>query len=336
LGVAGYIARRLLLLIPVIIGVTFITFLISFVFTPDVARAWAGLRASQATLQALALRYHLNDPIYVQYYYYMINLLTGNWGTVPSSGKPVIAEVGLFFPATLELALAAIFITIVIGIPLGVIAAMYYGRKADHAVRLIYLTGYSSPPFFVALLVVYVFGYVLNIFPTQGELSSSLAFPTRITGMVIVDSLLTANWPDFVDAVWHIILPATALALIYFGIVTRVTRASMLEVLQKDFIRTSYAKGLRRRTIIIRHALRNALIPTTTVLGLVLGSMLGGAIVIETIFQWPGIGLYATQSIESYDFPAIIGVTVLFALGVVIANLIADIIYAVLDPRIKV
>ena len=336
MGVAGYIARRLLLLIPVIIGVTFITFLISFVFTPDVARAWAGLRASQATLQALALRYHLSDPIYVQYYYYMINLLTGNWGTVPSSGKPVLAEVGLFFPATLELALAAILITIIIGIPLGVVAAMYHGRKADHAVRLAYLTGYSSPPFFVALLVVYVFGYVLNIFPTQGELSSSLAFPTRITGMVIVDSLLTANWPVFVDAVWHIILPATALALIYFGIITRVTRASMLEVLQKDFIRTSYAKGLGRRAVIIRHALRNALIPTTTVLGLVLGSMLGGAIVIETIFQWPGIGLYATQSIESYDFPAIIGVTVLFALGVVIANLIADIIYAVLDPRIKV
>ena len=336
MGVAGYIARRLLLLIPVVIGVTFITFLISFVFTPDVARAWAGLRASPATLQALSLRYHLNDPIYVQYFYYMINLLTGNWGTVPSSGKPVLAEVGLFFPATLELALAAIIITIVIGIPLGVVSAMYHGRKADHAVRLAYLTGYSSPPFFVALLVVYVFGYVLNIFPTQGELSSSLAFPTRITGMVIVDSLLTANWPDFVDAVWHIILPATALALIYFGIITRVTRASMLEVLQKDFIRTSYAKGLNRRAVIIRHALRNALIPTTTVLGLVLGSMLGGAIVIETIFQWPGIGLYATQSIESYDFPAIIGVTVLFALGVVIANLIADIIYAVLDPRIKV
>ena len=336
MGVVGYIARRLLLLIPVVIGVTFITFLISFVFTPDVARAWAGLRASQATLQALSLRYHLNDPIYVQYYYYMINLLTGNWGTVPSSGKPVLAEVALFFPATLELALAAILITIIIGIPLGVIAAMYHGRKADHAVRLAYLTGYSSPPFFVALLVVYVFGYVLNIFPTQGELSSSLAFPTRITGMVIVDSLLTANWPDFVDAVWHIILPATALALIYFGIITRVTRASMLEVLQKDFIRTSYAKGLDSRAVIIKHALRNALIPTTTVLGLVLGSMLGGAIVIETIFQWPGIGLYATQSIESYDFPAIIGVTVLFALGVVIANLIADIIYAVLDPRIKV
>jgi len=336
MGMLGYILRRLILLIPVILGVTFIAFLISFVFVPDVARAWAGLRASPATLAALSQRYHLGDPIYVQYYYYMVNLLTGNWGTVPSSGKPVISEVGFFFPATVELALASIVITIVIGIPLGVLSAMYHDRKVDHAVRFTYLAGYSSPPFFVALLVVFVFGYVLRIFPTQGELTPGLAFPTRITGMVILDSLLTANWTDFANSVWHIILPASALSLIYFGIVTRVTRASMLEVMQKDFIRSALAKGLSRRTVIFRHALRNALIPTTTVLGLVLGQMLGGAIVIETIFQWPGIGLYATQSITNYDFPAIIGITLLFALGVVIANLIADIAYAFLDPRIKV
>jgi peptide/nickel transport system permease protein len=324
-----------LLLIPVVLGVTFVTFLISFVFTPDVARAWAGLRASQATLDALRLRYHLNDPIYVQYYYYMINLFTGNWGLDPNSGRPVISEVAFFFPATLELALASIIITVAVGIPLGVLAAMYHGRKADHAVRLTYLAGYSSPPFFVALLVIFIFGYVLQIFPTQGELSPNLAFPASITGMVIVDSALTLNWPVFADAVWHIVLPATALSLIYFGIITRITRASMLDILQKDFIRGTFATGLSKRTVIIKHAVRNALIPTITVLGLVLGQLLGGAIVIETIFQWPGIGLYATQSIESYDFPAIIGVTVLFALGVVVANLIADILYALLDPRIK-
>jgi peptide/nickel transport system permease protein len=324
-----------LLLIPVVLGVTFVTFLISFVFTPDVARAWAGLRASQATLNALKLRYHLNDPIYVQYYYYMVNLFTGNWGLDPNSGRPVISEVAFFFPATLELALASIIITVLVGIPLGVVAAMYHNRKADHAVRLTYLAGYSSPPFFVALLVIFIFGYVLQIFPTQGELSPNLAFPASITGMVIVDSALTLNRPVFADAVWHIVLPATALSLIYFGIITRITRASMLEILQKDFIRATFATGLPKRTVIIKHAVRNALIPTTTVLGLVLGQLLGGAIVIETIFQWPGIGLYATQSIVSYDFPAIIGITVLFALGVVVANLIADILYAFLDPRIK-
>jgi peptide/nickel transport system permease protein len=255
---------------------------------------------------------------------------------VPSSGRPVLSDVELYFPATLELALASILIIIVIGIPLGMLASMYHDRKVDHGIRFLYLAAYSTPPFLVAPVVILVLGYMLRLFPTEGELSPSLAFPTRITGMVIVDSLITSNWSVFTDAVWHIILPATTLALIYFGIVTRVTRASMLDVFDKEFIRASYAKGLSARTVIFRHVLRNALIPTTTVLGLVLGSLLGGAIVIETIFQWPGIGLYATQSIVSYDFPAVIGVTMLFTLGVVIANLIADIAYAIVDPRIRV
>jgi peptide/nickel transport system permease protein len=336
MGIPGYIAKRALTLIPVIIGVTFVTFLLSFVFVPDPTRAWAGLRATPAAREALAVRYHLHDPVWVQYYYYMSNLITGNWGIVPSSGRPVIGDIQLFFPATIELALAAGLITVVIGIPLGVIASIYHDRKPDHSIRFFYLAGYSSPPFFVALVVLLVFGYYFGIFPTQGELSTALQAPVRITGMYIFDSLVTGNWPVFRDAVWHIVLPATALSLTYFGVVTRVTRASMLEILGKDFIRAAYAKGLSRGRVIFRHGLRNAMIPTTTVLGLVMGQLLGGAIVIETIFVWPGIGYYATQSIISYDFPAVIGVTVLFTLGVVISNLIADILYAVLDPRIKV
>jgi peptide/nickel transport system permease protein len=154
--------------------------------------------------------------------------------------------------------------------------------------------------------------------------------------MYIVDSLLTGNWPVFQNAVWHIILPAAALSLTYFGVVAKVTRASMLEVLQKDFIRASYAKGLTGRTVITRHALRNALIPTTTVIGVLLGSLFGGTVVIETIFQWPGIGYFATQAIENYQFPAVIGTTLIFTLAVVFGNLIADILYAILDPRIKI
>jgi peptide/nickel transport system permease protein len=266
----------------------------------------------------------------------MANLVTGNWGVVPSSGRPVLNDVQFFFPATIELALASIIITILIGIPLGVLAARYHNRNVDHSIRFFYLAGYSSPPFFVALVALFIFGYVGKIFPTQGELSPSLAAPARITGMYLVDSLVTGNWPVFQDAAWHIILPAAALSLTYFGVVTRVTRASMLEVIQKDFIRAAYAKGLTGRTVIFKHALRNALIPTTTVLGLLLGALLGGTVVIETIFQWPGIGYYAVQSIVSYDFPAVIGTTLIFTLAVVIANLIADILYAVLDPRIKI
>jgi len=318
------------------LGVTFITFVLGFVTVGNPVRAWTGPRATPGAIAALTERFHLHDPIYVQYYYYLSNLLSGNWGVVPSSGRPVILDIQLFFPATLELAIGSLIIAVVMGIPLGVLCAMYHDRRLDHAIRLFYLGSYSSPPFFVALLVIYVFGYWLRIFPTQGELSPTLAFPTRITGMVIVDSLLTANWPVFTNAVWHLILPAVALSLIYFGVITRVTRASLLEVFQKDFIRAAFARGLQRRTVIIKHGLRNALISTVTVLGLLLGGLFGGSVVIETIFQWPGLGLYAEQSILSYDFPSVMGFTVIVTLGVVVANLLADVLYSVLDPRIKV
>jgi peptide/nickel transport system permease protein len=335
MGLVGYIARRILLTIPVIVGVTFVTFLLSRVIVPDPARAWAGIRAAPGEVAALTAQYHLNDPLYVQYFYYMRNLATGNWGVTPSTGRSVLQDIGFFFPATIELALVALLITIVVGISLGVIASVYYDRKIDHTIRVVYLAGFSSPPFLVALVVLIVFGYVLKVLPTQGQLSQNLIPPTHITGMYIVDSLLTGNWVDFKDSISHVMLPAIALALTYFGIVTRITRASMLEIMKKDFIRAEVAKGLTKNKVIFKHALRNALIPTVTVLGLILASLLGGAIVIETIFSWPGIGYYATQAIVNLDFPSVMGVTLVFTLGVVIANLIADIVYAALDPRIK-
>lgn len=336
MGLANYIARRLLLIIPILLGTTFITFFISRVTVPNPARAWAGVHATPQAIAALVMRFHLQDPLYVQYVYYLRDLLTGNWGVSPTSGRPVLYDLQLFFPATAELAISAIIITIIIGIPTGILAAMYQNKKIDHSIRLIYLAGFSSPPFFVALLFLFVFSYYFNIFPTNGQLSSSLVPPVRHTGMYIVDSLITGNWADLKDSLWHIVMPATALALTYFGIVTRIMRSSMLEVFRKDFIRASYAKGLGARTVVLKHAVRNAMIPTTTVLGLLLGSLLGGTIVIETIFLWPGIGYYATQSIESLDFPSVMGITVLFTLGVVFANLLADILYGIIDPRIKV
>ncbi len=266
----------------------------------------------------------------------MRGLVTGDWGISPTTGRPVLSDIEFFFPSTIELALVAFLITVILGISLGVIAASLYNTKVDHAIKVLYLSGYSSPPFFVAIALLYVMGFVLHVFPTEGELTTSLSPPAHITGMYIVDSLLTGNWVDLKDTVWHIILPAFALALTYFGIITRVTRTSMYEVLQKDFIRGAYAKGLKRRTVIWVQALRNALIPTTTVLGLLLGSLLAGTIVIETIFSWPGIGYYSTQAILNYDFPAVMGVTVLFTFSVVFANLLADVLYTFLDPRIKV
>jgi len=335
MSLLGYVIRRILLSIPVIIGVTFITFVLSRVIVPDPARAWAGIRAAPGEVAALIAQYHLKDPIYIQYLYYLRDLFTGNWGVTPSTGRSVIQDIGFFFPATVELALVALLITIIIGIPLGVLASTHHNKKLDHTIRITYLTGFSSPPFFVALLILVVLGYLLKWLPTQGQLSSNLIPPARITGMYIVDSLLTGNYVDLKDSILHVIMPATSFALTYFGIVTRITRASMLEVMKKDFIMAELAKGLTKNKVILKHALRNALIPTVTVLGLILGSLLGGAIVIETIFSWPGIGYYATQAIVNIDFPSVMGVTLVFTLAVVLANLIADITYAVLDPRIK-
>jgi peptide/nickel transport system permease protein len=335
-GAVSYIAKRMLLLVPVFLGVTFVSFVVSFVITPDVTRVWTGGRPSPAAREALVARYHLKEPIWVQYYYYLVNFLTGNWGIVPSTGRSVASDIQLFFPATVELALAAIILVLVIGISLGIVASIYHDRKIDHSIRLFYLAGYSSPPFLVALLVLLVFAYTLRVFPTQGRLSSSLMPPYHITGLYMLDSLLTGNWPVFQDALWHVVLPATALALTYFGVITRVTRASMLEVFNKEFITASYAKGLSRRSVIYKHALRNAMIPITTISGLMLGFLLGGAVVVETIFQWPGIGYYAVRSILTYDFPSVFGVTALFTIAVVVSNLVADILYAFLDPRIKI
>jgi peptide/nickel transport system permease protein len=332
---AGFIVKRTVFLLPIIFGVTLITFLISRVIVPNPARAWAGPHATPEAVASLAARYHLTGPIYLQYIYYLFDLMTGNWGQSPTTGRPILYEVSIFFPPTLELALLAILLTIIIGIPLGVAAAIFHDRNVDHSIRLFYLTGFSSPPFFIALILLLTLGYYAKVFPTVGQLSMNLTPPTPITGMYIIDSLLTGNWTDLMDSLWHAIMPATTLALTYFGLVTRVTRASMLEVFEKDFIRASYAKGLSDATVMFKHALRNALIPTTTVLGLVLGALLSGTIVIESIFLWPGIGLYAFQAISDYDFPAIMAITLLFTLGVVLANLAADIIYAFINPRIR-
>ena len=335
MGLVRYVLRRLLSLIPVVLGVTFITFFLSRVLVANPARAWAGPKAPESVVAQIAASYHLDEPIPVQYFYYMHDILLGNWGHNPITGRAVISEIGGYFPATLELALAAFILTILLGIPLGVVAALRQDKKLDHGIRFFYLAGVSSPPFFVALGLLIIFGYYSGLLPTQGELSPFLNPPTHITGLYVVDSLITRNWVDLQDSILHLILPAAALALTYFGLVVRVTRASMLEVSQKEFVKVSFAKGLTKRNVVTRHILRNALISTTTILGLILGAMLGGTVVIETIFAWPGIGFYAVQAIESFDYPAVMGVTFVFTLSVVFANLLADIIYAYLNPKIS-
>jgi peptide/nickel transport system permease protein len=333
-GRGSYVVKRIIWAVPVIFGVTVLTFVVSHVITPNPVLAWGGERSSPAVLAAVAERYHLRDPLYIQYVYYMADLLRGDWGFSPVANLPVAQELLSFFPATIELSLGAIVISVIVGILVGVLSALWYRRKLDYPLRFLYLSSLGSPPFLVALVLQLLFAYYFRLLPSGGELSPGLSPPQYITGMVVVDSLLTGNWIDLWNSLWHLILPATALALLTFPIISRITRSSMLEVMDTDFVRTAKAKGVPRMTVTLKHTLRNALISTVSVVGIAIQMLLSGTIVIESIFFWPGIGLYTTRSILSLDFPSIMGITVVFALIVIVTNLATDLAYGVLDPRI--
>ncbi|MFI5449752.1 MAG: ABC transporter permease [Candidatus Bathyarchaeia archaeon] len=337
MGLLKFLVRRVISIIPVLIGVLVLTFIISRAIVPDPARVWAGPRADQATLRSIAEEYHMYDPLYIQFWYYVRDLAQGNWGLSPSSGQPVLMLIVTYFPATLELSIVAMAIAIGLGILVGVAGAVKHNTWPDGLSRLLTMFGVATPPFLIALIIQLVFFYYLGVFPDSGgRISVFVNDPLHITGMFILDSLITGNWPAFWSSLQHIIMPAFSLAFIYFGIFSRITRAAMLEVLGMDYIRTARSKGLIERVVIFKHALRNALIPTTTVVTVMFAYMLGGSIVVESIFDWPGIGRYAAQSIVELDFPAVMGVTLIFAICVVIANLLADILYTLLDPRIVV
>jgi peptide/nickel transport system permease protein len=335
-GAVKYITRRALLSLVVILGVIVIAFVVSRVMVPNPIEAWAGPRASAATKAALAARFHLQDPIYVQFYYYLIDLLQGNWGTSPSSGQPVLSSILLYLPATVELTIAALLIIIVVGIPLGVVAATHRNKLPDHLARFVALSGVASPPFLAALLIQFVFFYYLRIFPDSGgRISVYVQAPPTITGLLTVDSLITGNLAALFSGLQHLVMPAFALAFLTMGAMSRLVRASMLETLASDYVRTAKAKGLKRWVVVYKHALRNALIQPVTAISVYVAYLLGGSVVIELIFSWPGIGRYAAEAALNFDLPAVMGTTLVFAMGVVIVNFVADVLYAVLDPRIR-
>jgi len=335
MGLVRYVARRLVLVIPVFLAVTLLTFIVSHVVVPNPVLAWAGEKSSPATIATIAAQYHLNDPLYVQYYYYMEGLLSGNWGVSAVNHFPVLTQIASYLPATAELSIAALIISVIIGIPIGVISAMWKGKKKDYPLQVLFLSGIASPPFLLALLFQIFLAYQFRIFPSSGRLSPGLTPPPHVTGMYTIDSLLAGNWSLFVNAVDHLILPATALGLLTFSIIARITRSSMLETMDKDFVRTAKSKGLPKRMVTYKHTLRNALTSTVTVIGYAVQILLAGTIVIETIYFWPGIGYYTTQSILSLDFPSIMGITVIYTLIVVFTNLFTDLGYAALDPRVR-
>lgn len=338
MSISTYIIRRLLLLIPTLIGITLTTFVISHVLPADPVMASLGQRAQDdpSIVGRYKHQYGLDQPLPVQYVIYVKGLLTGDLGISISSRRPVMDDIKQYFPATLELSTAALLISLLIGLPLGILSAVRRDRLLDHLARLLSLVGISVPVFWLGLLGSIVLWYHLGILPgPTGQLDRTINAPPTVTGVVLIDCLLNWNWTAFVNALWHLLLPATVLAAYTMGIITRITRGSMLEVLVQDYIRTARAKGVPRRRVVTRHALRNGLIPTLTLAGLAYGSLLSGAVLTETVFSWPGLGHYATQTAGAADFPAIMGVALLTALIYIIINLVVDVLYVVLNPQVR-
>jgi peptide/nickel transport system permease protein len=329
------IVRRLAFLILVLLGLSLITFLLSHVVPADPARLYVGPRAGAATVAQIRHQFGLDLPIWTQYVRYVGGLLHGDFGYALTSHRPVSADLHDFLPATVELTLGAIVMILVVGIPLGVISAVWQGSIVDHIGRAVSITGVALPAFWLGLMAQLVLFNQLGWFPAGGRLDPNAAPPPHITGLYTIDSLLSGNAGLFFQSLWYLLLPAAVLGYGSLAVLTRQVRASMLETMAQDYVRTARAKGLRARTVIARHALRNALLPATTVMGLQVGYLLGGALLVEDVFAWPGIGRYATEATLSLDYNAIMGVTLIAALIYVIVNLLVDIFYMVLDPRIS-
>ena len=322
-------------MLVVILGISLITFSLSRIVPGNPARLLAGPHARQEQVDALAERYHLTGSIPEQYLVYMSGLVRGDLGLSVTTRRPVAEDLLEFLPATIELTSAAFLITVLIGIPVGVISAATRGRVFDHASRVVSIAGVSLPIFWLGLVLQVLFYKHLNLLPVGGRLGILDVAPPRVTGMYVVDALVSGDFDLFRSSVLHLILPAMTLAAGSVAVVTRMMRASILETLGADYIRTARAKGLTEPSLLRRHVLRNAFIPTLTVLGLQVGYLLAGNFLVESVFNWPGIGLYAIDAISNLDYAAIMGVTLVVSVVYIVVNLIVDILYVLLDPRIS-
>ena len=331
----GFLVRRVVGIVAVMIGVSVITFAISHVIPADPVAAALGDHATDAQIAQFRAEYGLDRPLPEQYFIYAAGILHGDLGKSIRTRRSVADDLADSFPATLELSFAALLISILLGVPAGVWSAVSRGRLPDYVVRVLSLAGGSLPVFWLGLIVIGLFYYQLGWFPGGGRLDTFVPPPPTRTGLYVVDSVIAGDLDALGSSLLHLVLPAVTLGYFSTAVIARMTRSSMLEVLGQDYMRTARAKGLRERVIVLRHALRNAMIPTVTIIGLTFGSLLSGAVLTETIFSWPGLGRYATASAVSLDFPAVLGVTLLAAIVYPLANLVVDIAYYWLDPRIQ-
>jgi peptide/nickel transport system permease protein len=332
--VLRFLLRRLVALIPILLGLSFLVFAFVRALPGGPAVALLGERASEAQIEQIERSLGLDQPLPVQYANYMGNVLRGDLGQSVVTRRPVTEELWQRFPATIELSLAAMLIAVLLGVPLGFAAAKRYRGVVDQASLVGSLIGISFPVFFLAILLKYLFAVQLGWLPTIGRLSVTVSLE-RVTNLFLLDAIITGNGEAFWDALRHLVLPALALATIPLAIVARITRAAVLDVLSEDYVRTATAKGMSPAVVDGRHVLRNALLPVVTIIGLQMGLLLTGAILTETIFSWPGVGSWMLNAIRARDYAVLQGGIVFFALLVVIVNLLVDVSYAFLNPRIR-
>ncbi len=353
-----FILRRLTLLIPVLLGILLVTFVIVRLIPGDPCVAMLGERATPVQCNAFRERFGLNDPLPVQFIRYLYNVVQGNLGNSIRFGRPVVDIISERLPMTIELTICAMLFSSIIGIFLGIVSAVRRGSWVDTVTMIWANIGVSMPVFWLGLMLAYVFALLLKgtpfFIPPSGRFSSGISLTPLLrfwhmedatgfvrfgvnflSNMVLFNSVVTGNWTQFKDELWHLILPAVAVGTIPLSIIARMTRSSLLEVLGLDYIRTARAKGLRQRVVIMKHALRNALIPIVTIIGLQTGGLLSGAILTETVFLLPGVGTQLVASILARDYAVVQGFTIIIAIIFVMVNLIVDISYAYLDPRIR-
>ena len=338
MGKGEYIIRRLALAILVLVGVSIITFVISRLVPSDPASLHAGIRASKEAKEAARIKLGLDLPLYEQYFRYIGDVVRGDFGVSVRTHRPIIDDLRIYLPATLELVLVSMTITVLIGIPLGVLSGAWKDSPVDHFSRIFAVVNVSMPVFWLALLLQLLFVRQLGWLPLGARVSKEIAIITpieRITGFYLIDTALAGNWAAFRDVARHLILPSLALASYGIGLTIRMIRATMVEVLQQKYITAAWAAGLTRREVFFRQALKNAIVPTLMVLSLNFVWQISGAMLVEIVFRWPGLGRYLVDAILMIDFPIVVSVALVVTVFYVLTNLFVDLLQAVIDPRVS-
>ena len=330
-----YVTKRLLQFVFVLLGTSIILFTVSHVIPADPVRAAAGPKATPEELEAIRVKLGFDKPLPVQYVIYVTNLLHGDLGRSVVTLRPVIFDLAERLPATLELSVFSLAITVIFGITLGIYSAKNRNRLGDHAIRFLSLGGISMPSFWLALLFQMVFFLRLGWLPGGGRLSSGMVPPAHLTGLYVLDSLLTGNLATLRDALWHMIGPAVAQSAIGIASVIRMMRAGMLEEMTKDYVTMFRSAGVQERTVVYKYVLKNSLVPVITLIGVMFGSILGGSFIIEQVFQWPGVGSYGTQALLNLDFQPIMSITLVMSFMYSLSNLVVDVVYVYLNPKVS-